>query len=158
MSITTTDSFFMFSVSIMQNVIFVTFSVGNTALEIKVNRVLAVRKATESRINPYTLNELTEFLPIENREKKGWAYSSSNGGNSVKKAADGRIDSRFSTDTQQRPGLSFTTDMKESRKIYRIVLDTTGAAWDYPRSYEVVVSSDGKSGAHQLPAGKGTAL
>ena len=130
-------------------------SFGNSAPEIKVSRVLAVRKATESRVNPYTLNELAEFLPIENREMKSWGYSASHGGNSAKKAADGRIDSRFSTDTQQRPGMSFTTDMKESRKIYRIVLDTNGSARDYPRGYEVVVSSDGKKWSSPVASGKG---
>ena len=67
---------------------------------------------------------------------KGWGYSASHGGHSAKRAADGRIDSRFSTDGQQRPGMTFTVDMKEPRNIYRIVLDTTGSAAT-TRGYEV---------------------
>ena len=130
-------------------------SFGNSAPEVKVSRVLAVRKATGDRLSPYTLNDLSEFLPIGKREMKGWAYSASHGGHSAKRAADGRVDSRFSTDAQQRPGMSFTTDMKTSRKIYRIVLDTAGSARDYPRGYEVVVSTDGEKWSSPVARGKG---
>ena len=45
--------------------------------------------------------------------------------------------------------------MKKIRSIYRIVLDTTGSARDYPRGYEVAISKDGKVWSNQIAKGKG---
>ena len=39
--------------------------------------------------------------------------------------------------------------------IYRIVLDTTGSARDYPRGYEVTISKDGKFWSNPVAKGKG---
>ena len=52
--------------------------------------------------------------------------------------------------------MTFTVDMKEPRNIYRIVLDTTGSARDYPRGYEVAVSNDGEKWSAPVAKGKGT--
>ena len=52
--------------------------------------------------------------------------------------------------------MTFTVDMKESRNIYRIVLDSTGSARDYPRGYEVAVSADGKQWSAPVAKGRGT--
>lgn len=131
-------------------------SFGNNAPEIKAGLVKSMRETTKDRVNPYTIQDLAEFLPVDKRQMKRWGYSASHGGHSAKRAADGRIDSRFSTDGQQRPGMTFTVDMKEPRNIYRIVLDTTGSARDYPRGYEVAVSNDGEKWSAPVVKGKGT--
>ena len=130
-------------------------SFGNNASEIGANQVKAIRETTKDRLKPYTIRDLNEYLPITKREMKGWTYSASHGGHSAKRAADGRIDSRFSTDGQQRPGMTFTVDMMKSRNIYRIVLDTTGSARDYPRGYELLVSDNGQKWSKPVAQGKG---
>ena len=56
----------------------------------------------------------------------------------------------------QRPGMTFTVNMKEDRNIYRIVLDTTGSIRDYPRGYVVSVSKDGEKWSVPVAKGKGT--
>ena len=131
-------------------------SFGNSATEILANQVKAVREETKDRLSPYTIQDLADFLPISKREMKSWVYSASHGDHSAKRAADGRIDSRFSTDREQRPGMTFTVDMKKSCNIYRVVLDTTGSARDYPRSYEIAVSDDGENWNRPVAKGKGT--
>ena len=130
-------------------------SFGNNAPEIKAEQVKLIRGTTKDRVTPYTLQDLTEFLPVSKGEMKDWVYSASHGEHSAKRAADGRIDSRFSTDSQQRPGMTFTVNMKEVRNIYRIVLDTTGSTRDYPRGYEVSVSKDGEKWSVPVAKGKG---
>ena len=130
-------------------------SFGNNASEIKVEKVKAIRELTNTRVNSYTQQDLTEFLPIVKREMKKWSFNSSHGSHSAKRAADGRLDSRFSTDSPQVPGMIFEVDMKKIRNIYRIVLDTTGSARDYPRGYEVTISKDGKFWSNPIAKGKG---
>ena len=43
-------------------------SFGNNASEIKVEKVKAIRELTNTRVNSYTQQDLTEFLPIVKRE------------------------------------------------------------------------------------------
>ncbi len=107
-------------------------SFGNNASEIKVAKVQAIRELTKKREIFYTQQELADFLPIVKRDMKKWSFNSSHGSHSTKRAVDGRLDSRFSTDSSQVPGMTFEVDMKKLRNIYRIVLDTTGSARDYP--------------------------
>ena len=130
-------------------------SFGNNASEIKVDKVKAIRELTKKRENSYTQQDLDEFLPIVKREMKKWTFNSSHGSHSAKRAVDGRLDSRFSTDSPQVPGMTFEVDMKKIRSIYRIVLDTTGSARDYPRGYEVAISKDGKVWSNPIAKGKG---
>ena len=46
--------------------------------------------------------------------------------------------------------------LEKLANIYRVVLDTTGSARDYPRSYEVAVSDDGENWTRPVAKGKGT--
>ena len=54
-----------------------------------------------------------------------------------------------------KEAMIFEVDMKKIRNIYRIVLDTTGSARDYPRGYEVTISKDGKFWSNPIAKGKG---
>ena len=59
---------------------------------------------------------------------------------------------RYTTTGQpQRPGLYYQVDMGEPQRFQKIVLNCGRNASDYPRGYDVQVSSDGLSGASRSP-------
>ena len=55
----------------------------------------------------------------------------------------------------QHPGQWFEVDMKRVQSFNQIELDNTWALYDYPRKYEVSVSTDGKSWSKPIATGAG---
>jgi len=57
-------------------------------------------------------------------------------------AIDGDIGSRWTTGTVQKPGQWFQIDLGWELKVTKVILDAAGSGGDYPRGYEVYVTSN----------------
>lgn len=70
-------------------------------------------------------------------------------------ALDGNPATRWDTGATMRPGMWFMLDLKGERLVRSITLDTTGSANDFPRGYEVYVSSTADGQGVKVASGKG---
>jgi hypothetical protein len=77
-------------------------------------------------------------------------------GGSPGNAIDGILSTRWSTDSLQTNGQWFQVDMRSARMIFKIVLDTTPSANDYPRGYQVNLSNDGSNWGSPVATGAGS--
>jgi hypothetical protein len=64
------------------------------------------------------------------------------GVDNLAQAIDGKPETRWSTQSPQRPGMWFEIDLNETRTVSGLALDTTGSPQDYPRGYIVRLSTD----------------
>ncbi len=87
--------------------------------------------------------------------RSGWLASSS-GGEPPANAIDGDISTRWSTDALQAGGEWFQVDMQTTQLFGKIVLDTTPSPNDYPRGYQVNISSDGINWGSPVATGNGS--
>jgi hypothetical protein len=71
-------------------------------------------------------------------------------------AIDGNLTTRWATGTKQVNGQWFQIDMVSAQTFNRIVLDASSFANDYPRGYQVNVSSDGLNWGTPVATGVGT--
>lgn len=75
--------------------------------------------------------------------RDSWSVSSNRSASDTIFAIDGNADTRWSSSERQRDGQTFEVDFNRTHTINQIVLDTSGSASDYPRGYELEVSTDG---------------
>jgi glucosylceramidase len=71
----------------------------------------------------------------------------------AERAVDGDPGTRWSTGRAQRPGDGLTVDLGEPVAVRSVVLDAGGGDW--PRGYEVQVSSDGTTWSEPVASGSG---
>lgn len=83
-----------------------------------------------------------------------WEVTSSSG--KPQGAIDINIYSRWDTGRAQAPGQFYQVDMKTASTINRILLRSEGSPNDYPRSYEVYVSTDGYYWSEPVASGTGS--
>lgn len=74
----------------------------------------------------------------------------------VKNAFDGNKDSRWDSTAAQKGGEWFQIDLGAEYSVSKVVLDV-GGTQDFPRAYEVFVSSDGTNWGDPVAKGKGAA-
>jgi hypothetical protein len=72
-------------------------------------------------------------------------------------AIDGDPATRWSPGHHQRGDEWLVVDLGEEKKILKVILDTKGSGGDYPRGYEVYVSSDGKDWIGPVAKGQANA-
>lgn len=89
-------------------------------------------------------------------DRSDWEVSSSSG--KPQGAIDGNIYSRWDTGIAQAPGQFYQVDMKTPTMINRIRLRSEGSPNDYPRKYEVYVSTDGNNWSQPVATGSGTSI
>ncbi|WP_379135839.1 discoidin domain-containing protein [Paenibacillus sp. sgz500958] len=90
-------------------------------------------------------------------DRTGWtATSSPTSGDVPANLLDGSMATRWSTGVPMAPGHSFTVDMKATKNVNKIVMDSTGSDGDYARGYEVYVSADGTNFGSAVASGTGT--
>jgi hypothetical protein len=77
-------------------------------------------------------------------------------GSSPGNAIDGNASSRWTTGISQANGQWFQVDMGSPNTFYKIVLDATGSAGDYPRGYLVNISNDGINWGSVVTNGSGS--
>ncbi|MCY9656678.1 discoidin domain-containing protein [Paenibacillus chondroitinus] len=89
-------------------------------------------------------------------DRKDWEVTSSSG--KPQGAIDGNIYSRWDTGVAQAPGQFYQVDMKTPTTINRIRLRSEGSPNDYPRKYEVYVSTDGYTWSQPIATGSGSSI
>ena len=78
----------------------------------------------------------------------GWSASTNTaaaGGDAVSNAIDGNLNTRFSSDAVQAPGMWFQVNLGSSQNFNQIELNSGGSPGDYAVGYNVEVSSNGSS-------------
>ena len=75
--------------------------------------------------------------------RDSWTLSSNRNAADSFFAIDGSANTRWTTEQSQRSGQFFLVDFNEEHTINRVVLNTSGSSNDYPRGYELEISTDG---------------
>ncbi|MEZ6121937.1 MAG: PQQ-binding-like beta-propeller repeat protein [Planctomycetaceae bacterium] len=88
--------------------------------------------------------------------QQGWILSASHHPKDVGRAMDGDSGSRWSSDTDQAPGLWFSIDLKKKLAVTGLKLETQGSPEDYPRAFEIRTSEDGRTWSAPIVRGKGS--
>jgi hypothetical protein len=89
-------------------------------------------------------------------DRTGWTASASLNNGAAGYALDGNASTRWDTTALQANGQWFMIDMKANNTINKIRLDTTGSPNDYPRGYQVFVSTDGTNFGSSIASGAGS--
>ncbi len=67
------------------------------------------------------------------------------GADNILQALDGNAQTRWSTRTLQQPGQWFELDLNTTRILKRLIVDSAGSSFDYPRGYIIRISEDGRN-------------
>jgi HEAT repeat protein len=89
--------------------------------------------------------------------RAGFKASAYNNQDDAANATDGDINTRWTSGEPQHEGQWFQIDFGVERSVYKVVLDSTPSAEDYPRGYEVYLSADGKDWGKPVASGAGAA-
>jgi glucosylceramidase len=90
-------------------------------------------------------------------DRSGWVAtaSSSSWSDDPANAFDGNASTRWSTGTSQSNGQWFQVDMGQVQTISSLTIDTGASMGDYPRAYQVLLSTDGSTFS-QVASGTGS--
>ncbi|MEJ6725052.1 MAG: discoidin domain-containing protein [Akkermansiaceae bacterium] len=130
-------------------------SFGNKSGITYPQQIATLRKKHSSRKEPWTQQELEQLSPPVLANRKDWKLTASNGANDLNGCIDGNPKSRYSTGSPMKPGMWVQVEFPKLSKITNVTLDSRLSAGDYPRKYEVQVSSDGKKWSKPVAKGKG---
>jgi F5/8 type C domain len=87
--------------------------------------------------------------------RNGWKASASSNSGDAARAFDSETSTRWATGQTQRSGQFFQIDLGKPSSFDSIELNAAGNAQDYPRSYRVLVSDDGKNLHGPVTTGQG---
>jgi sialate O-acetylesterase len=89
--------------------------------------------------------------------RTGWVASASSteNGGSAANAIDGNLATRWSTGASQKAGQWFQVDMGALQTFNQVILNVPNSSGDYPRGYQVNVSSDGVNWGSAVAVGTG---
>ncbi|MCL4215836.1 MAG: ThuA domain-containing protein [Candidatus Hydrogenedentes bacterium] len=90
-------------------------------------------------------------------ESVGFEVTASSNAGDAGKAIDQDPGTRWTTGESQKAGQWFTIDLGWERALNKLVLDAATSQGDYPRGYEVYVSSDGENWGTPVAQGEGSA-
>ena len=88
-----------------------------------------------------TIDAKRAALTIKQKLMTAPTLSASHGSKEITHAMDDNQETRWSTGTSMKPGMWFRIDLHMESDIYGFTLDTKRSKGDYPRGYEVYVSS-----------------
>lgn len=128
-------------------------SFGNAAPRVEAQDVARVRRATQQRKKPYTIEDFAAYQAVPEDIVKSWTFTAS-GGKNPTHAVDGNPETRFDSAAFQTPGQWFQFDMGQPHELTSIILDATGSGNDYPRGYDVRFSDDGVTWDEPVASGK----
>lgn len=129
-------------------------SFGNEGPMITPSHVASIRKQTASRKAPWTQQELNQVEPPTLTGQKHWKLTTSHNGKDAHKAIDGKLSSRYTTNTPMRPGMWFKIELPKAATLNGITLNSIPSAGDYPRGYAIDFSLNGKTWK-RITKGKG---
>lgn len=133
---------------------FVRNSWGNEADQITKADVAKLRTELQPRKKPWTLKELQTLDPVV-LARSDWKLTSNRGAKQLRRAVDGKADTRWSCGRPQKPGTFVQIELPEAVEVFGVRLDTAGSADDFPVGYEVHVSLDGSSWGDAVATGAG---
>jgi HEAT repeat protein len=103
--------------------------------------------------------ELADVANVAIQKIKVSAYTataSANEGDAMK-ALDNVLDTRWTTGANQAPGQWFQIDQGAEYEVGKVILDASRSPEDYPRGYQVFVSTDTANWGNPVAEGNGTA-
>lgn len=133
---------------------FIRNSFGNKSGLTQPAAVAALRKKHSSRKEPWTQQELEDLAPPVLDNRKAWKLTASHGEKELSGCVDGDQKSRYTTGKSMSPGMWVQVEFPKLSRINTVILDSRRSEGDYPRKYEVQVSTDGKKWSK--PVAKGT--
>ncbi len=98
-------------------------------------------------LNLYTIN-CDATVSGRALDRNGWVASSNTtyeAGDAPAFALDGNLSTRFSSNRDQAPGMTYRVDMASPRTFDELVMETPNSPNDYARRFNVAVSNDGSS-------------
>ncbi|WP_145422093.1 DUF7133 domain-containing protein [Planctomycetes bacterium K23_9] len=128
---------------------------GNRAAMIAPDDIARVRSESQSRIGPWTIDDLAYFDPPPLTNQSQWKLSASLQTDNTSAAIDGDTTTRWSTGKHQASGQWLAIELPEPLKVMTLELDTRKAKTDFPRGYVVHVSQDGKTWTGPVAKGYG---
>ncbi len=133
---------------------FIRNSWGNEASLVSKEEIAKIRGSLKRRRMPWTLKQLERFDPAL-LSRKRWKLKSNRSRGQLKNAVDGKPSSRWTSNRPQQPGTWLTIELPEATELAGVDLDTRGSANDFPQSYEVRTSLDGKKWSDPIATGNG---
>jgi glucose/arabinose dehydrogenase/mono/diheme cytochrome c family protein len=130
-------------------------SFGNSGPIVRASDVARVRAAMKDHNGPWTADELQAAMPHALTNSKDWKATANYNSQDASLAFDGDDKTRYSTGTDQVPGMWFQIELPQETTITGLRLDTTGSNRDYPRGYKVELSDDGKTWGQPVAKGVG---
>ncbi len=130
-------------------------SFGNQMGFVSEGEVTRTREETEGRTKPWTVEELLASVPQTLGNRNKWKLTASNGEKDLKNAIDGNLSSRYTTGKSMAPGMWVQIELPSETKIAGLILDAGSSRNDYPRGFEVTLSTDGKTWTKRVAKGKG---
>ena len=129
---------------------------GNSASLVRTNDVAAVRASFASRAVPWATPELLATLPPPLTDRLQWKLTASDDSAAAPLAVDADPASSYRTRAAQTPGLWFQVQLPQLETIAGLELNTGASRDEFPRGYQVQLSSDGRRWDPPLATGHGT--
>jgi hypothetical protein len=131
-------------------------SFGNESGIIYPQEVARIRAELKEHNAPWTIEELKNTLPQRLTNRSQWKLTASHGADSVSKAVDADLSTRYTTDATEKPGMWFQIELPEETMVTGLELDAGSSVHDFPRGYKVELSNDGKTWGESVATGHGT--
>ncbi len=123
-------------------------------------RYIQIRQTTSAGATAwwsiYELNVYSPSGPPVALSRTGWGATASSTALSPSLALDGAAGTRWATSAAQVSGQFFQVDMLSAKTFKQVTLDTTASPGDYPRGYQVLISTDGTNWSAPIASGAPT--
>jgi len=106
--------------------------------------------------NWWSIYEFSVYDASGALNRSGWIASASSSNKVPSNALDGDPSTRWSTGQAQANGEWFLVDMGSAHSFSSIILDSGAHDEDYPRGYQVFVSTDGSNWGNAIASGNGS--
>ncbi len=119
-------------------------SFGNDLGFVSEAEVARIREENQDRTKPWTMEELFASVPQTLKNRKQWKLTANHNPQELKYAIDDDIKSRYTTKTNRIPGMWVQIELPEVTALTGLILDAGKSRGDFPKGYEVEISSDGE--------------
>jgi len=127
---------------------------GNSASSITKGEVAKIRESTKDRAAPYTMPELSAWVPASPSVMATWTLSASNNPKKANLACDGDPTTRWDTGAKQDAGQWYQIDFGKPWNVTQVTAETNASPGDWPRGWELSVSDDGIKWSKPLAKGE----
>jgi hypothetical protein len=127
---------------------------GNKAGFVSAADVARVRAESATRQEPWTMPELRAAIPQPLPDRAQWKLTTS-GGKNIAAAIDGDPKTRFDSNAFQKPGMWLQIELSQETPVAGVLLDTELSGSDFPRGYQVQLSTDGTTWSEPVASGSG---